>query len=250
MAEGRHEGYWCRSSRRTLFCRLVEVARGLDEPVPPRCFIQTNLTDDLYLVLYVSAYLHKEKIMTAKRVVERMKREDRRKRILDAAMTVFIEKGFNRSTTLEIAEAAGISEVTLFRYFSSKREIFLEGVEPILFSILEGSIHASIDLSAEAQLEYVLYERIRLISSNYRVVRLILEEASLLSELGTGSFISRILQILRTMPVQAGVSIRNKEFVLRLLMGSILSFLYMPERNEETIKKYVSEVVALIVTNT
>ena len=185
--------------------------------------------------------------METKDTVTRMNKEDRRKQILDAAMTVFVEKGFTGSTTVEIAKAANVSEVTLFRYFSSKQEIFLEGIEPILFKTLEGSINTSIELSPEAKLEYILYERISLISNNYRIVKLILSEASLLSELGSGNFMKKIVQIFDTMLSQIGISIDDKDFVLRLLMGSILSFLYMPEQDEESIKTYVGKIVALII---
>ncbi len=188
--------------------------------------------------------------MNMKEPATRMKKEDRRKQILDAAMTVFVEKGFNGSTTLEIAKAANVSEVTLFRYFSSKQELFLQGIEPILFSTLEGSINTSIELSARAKLAYILYERISLIASNYKVVQLILAETPLLSELGCENFMNRILQILETMLIQIGVSNSDKEFALRLLMGSLLSFLYMPELDEENIKKYVAKVVALILKQT
>ena len=105
-------------------------------------------------------------------------------------------------------------------------------------------------MSDEAKLEYILYERISLISSNYRIVKLILAEASLLSELVNESFMNRVLQILKTMLIQIGVSVNDKEFTLRLLMGSILSFLYMPEMDEKNIKNYVSKVVALILKET
>ena len=185
--------------------------------------------------------------MNTKHPVKRMKKEDRRKQILDAAMAVFVERGFNGSTTLEIAKAANISEVTLFRYFSSKQEIFLQGIEPILFSTLKESINASTEVSAVAKLEHILYERISLISKNYEIVKLILTEASLLSELGSENFISRIVQILNNMLAQIGLSINDNDITLRLLMGSMLSFLYIPEKDEENIKNYVSKVVALIV---
>lgn len=188
--------------------------------------------------------------METKNKAKRMKKEDRIAQILDAAMTVFIEKGFKGSTTLEIAKAADISEVTLFRYFSSKQEMFLKGIEPILLSTLEGSINTSAELSAEAKLEYILYERISVISSNYRVVKLILTEAPLLQSLGSESFVNRIVQILQTMLSQIGISINDKEFTLRVLMGSILSFLYMPEMDKENIKQYVSKVAALILSRT
>lgn len=176
-----------------------------------------------------------------------MKKENRRKQILDAAMTVFVEKGFLGSTTLEIAKTAGVSEVTLFRYFSSKKEIFLEGIEPILFSTLEDTINTSINFNTAEKLESILYDRISLISNNYLTVKLILSEASRLSELGSENFMNRILQMFQTMLLQIGVSVNDKEFAIRLLMGSILSFLYMPESGEENIKNYVSKVVSLII---
>lgn len=175
-----------------------------------------------------------------------MKKENRRKQILDAAMTVFVEKGFLGSTTLEIAKTAGVSEVTLFRYFSSKKEIFLEGIEPILFSTLEDTINTSISFNTAEKLESILYDRISLISNNHLTVKLILSEASRLSELGSENFMNRILQMFQTMLLQIGVSVNDKEFAIRLLMGSILSFLYLPESGEENIKNYVSKVVSLI----
>jgi len=176
-----------------------------------------------------------------------MNKEDRTKQILDAAMMVFVEKGFKGSTTLEIAKRADVSEVTLFRYFTSKQEIFLKGIEPIILSTLEINTNISADVSAEEKLSHLLYERISLISKNYQIVKLILKEASLLSELGSDSFTNRIIEILKTMLAKIGVSINDKDFTIRLFMGSILSFLYMPEKNEETIRHYVDKVVSLIL---
>jgi hypothetical protein len=125
--------------------------------------------------------------------------------------------------------------------------MFLEGIEPILFKTLENSISISNELSPEAKLEYILYERISLISNNYRIVKLILSEASLLSELGSENFMNKIVQILDTMLSQIGVSLDDKSFVLRLLMGSILSFLYMPEQDEKNMKIYVKKITALLL---
>ena len=179
---------------------------------------------------------------------KRMKKEERRAQILDAAMAVFVEKGFNGSTTLEIAKAADVSEVTLFRYFSSKQEIFLSGIEPILLSTLKGSIDLSADLSAQAKLEYILFERICLISSHYKIVKLILSEGALLSALGGENFMSRIVQTLKSVLTGIGISMVDKEFALRILMGSILSFLYIPQKDEESIRRYARKVTALILS--
>ncbi len=176
-----------------------------------------------------------------------MKKEDRRKQIIEAALSVFVEKGFNGTTTLEIAKASKVSEVTLFRYFSSKQEIFIEGVKPILIGTLEGSLSFSSELSDQAKLEYILYERILLISSHYKVIKLILSETSLLKELGNESFVHTILQILKKMLNQIGVPINDSDFALRILMGSLLSFLYMPEIDEKKIKEFVHKIVIFMM---
>lgn len=51
--------------------------------------------------------------------------EDTGTRILDAALEVFYEGGYEGATTRAIAERAAVNEVTLFRHFGSKRELFL-----------------------------------------------------------------------------------------------------------------------------
>ncbi|MBB4957512.1 TetR/AcrR family transcriptional regulator [Micromonospora polyrhachis] len=48
-----------------------------------------------------------------------------RDRILDAAGKVMREQGLARATTKQIAAAAGFSEATLYKHFSSKTELFV-----------------------------------------------------------------------------------------------------------------------------
>ena len=187
--------------------------------------------------------------MSTEKVPLRMNREDRRAQILDAAMSVFVEKGFTASTTLEIAKAANISEVTLFRHFASKQEIFLAGIEPILFNTLEGSISLSVNLGPREMLENILFERISLISDHCQVIRLVLSEAPLLSNLGAESFMNRIIRMLRNVLVLAGVHTQMETFALRTLMGSILSFIYMPRTGEEDVKAYAGQVASIVLGN-
>ena len=49
----------------------------------------------------------------------------RRAQILDAAASVFSQKGYQNATTKEIAEAADLSEGTLYNYFTSKRDLLI-----------------------------------------------------------------------------------------------------------------------------
>jgi AcrR family transcriptional regulator len=47
----------------------------------------------------------------------------RRRQIVDAAVQLFVENGFHRSTTRQIARAAGISIGALYEYVASKEDI-------------------------------------------------------------------------------------------------------------------------------
>jgi AcrR family transcriptional regulator len=50
--------------------------------------------------------------------------EERKAAIIKAAQRVFIEKGFYRTTTRELAEAAGISEALMFKHFPTKEALY------------------------------------------------------------------------------------------------------------------------------
>lgn len=52
-----------------------------------------------------------------------VKSQQRVRDILQAGRDVFAEKGYDAATTAEIAQRAGISEATVFSYFSGKREL-------------------------------------------------------------------------------------------------------------------------------
>ncbi|MDI3409773.1 helix-turn-helix domain-containing protein [Bacillus sonorensis] len=51
-----------------------------------------------------------------------------RERLIQAALTLFKEKGYTAASTRDIAEKAGVNHLTLFRHFGSKRNLFRESV--------------------------------------------------------------------------------------------------------------------------
>jgi TetR/AcrR family transcriptional regulator len=50
---------------------------------------------------------------------------DKQEKILEAAISEFADKGFDRASTNEIVKKAGISKGILFHYFKSKKNLFL-----------------------------------------------------------------------------------------------------------------------------
>ena len=48
-------------------------------------------------------------------------------RLVEAAMQLYRERGFDRTTVADIAARAGLTERTFFRYFADKREVLFSG---------------------------------------------------------------------------------------------------------------------------
>jgi AcrR family transcriptional regulator len=57
-------------------------------------------------------------------VTSRITSKERRAAIIRAARAVFVEKGFDKATTHELAEAAGVSEALVFKHFASKEALY------------------------------------------------------------------------------------------------------------------------------
>ncbi|HEY3379710.1 MAG TPA: helix-turn-helix domain-containing protein, partial [Armatimonadota bacterium] len=61
---------------------------------------------------------------------------ERRAEIMQAAIALFARQGFERTTTKEIAAAAGISEGTIYKYFTTKQEILLSFLDSEIMSVV------------------------------------------------------------------------------------------------------------------
>lgn len=177
----------------------------------------------------------------------RIDKEERRKLILESALNVFIDKGYNGATTVDIAKEADISEVTLFRYFNSKKQIFMDAIEPILVDSLRETLVASRDLNPIEKLEYILKDRIKFISDHHKVIKLILMENQINPEIADFNFIIQITNLLKDSIKETGIELEDENFSIRLLMGSILSFLYLPKVNKGEIDDYVNKFINTIV---
>lgn len=63
-------------------------------------------------------------------------------RLKQAAIELFEEQGFEKTSVIEIAERAHVATRTFFRYFSDKREVLFAGAEALRAALVEGVLQA------------------------------------------------------------------------------------------------------------
>src|ERR1700677_42103 len=82
---------------------------------------------------------------------------DARGRLLQAALDLYGERGFEQTTVAEIAERAGLTERTFFRHFADKREVLFAGAsalqERMVGAAAEAPAHVSPIEAAAAGVE-------------------------------------------------------------------------------------------------
>lgn len=121
--------------------------------------------------------------------VEEMKAEDemteKQRRILEAAMKLFSEKGFHASSTSEIAKEAGVAEGTIFRHFKTKKDILLALVVPAFMKFISPfilkdakQIMEDPSVTTEAILKRLFKNRLELIDKNWDRMRILVQEAT------------------------------------------------------------------------
>jgi AcrR family transcriptional regulator len=87
--------------------------------------------------------------MTPVATQERQTASERREQILEAAVTVFAERGYEGASTDVIARMAGISQPYLFRLFGTKRELIVATIKRCFEDTQELFLRSAAGLSGE-----------------------------------------------------------------------------------------------------
>ncbi|HEX6119703.1 MAG TPA: TetR/AcrR family transcriptional regulator [Dongiaceae bacterium] len=116
----------------------------------------------------------------------RRRAADRPQEILDAALTVFVSKGFAATRLDDVAAAAGISKGLLYRYFDNKAELFKEVVRQTLVATIQDvGDRARASDSALAALDIFLEQLIAIAGDERRsaIPKLVISESGSFPEL-------------------------------------------------------------------
>ena len=184
--------------------------------------------------------------------------EDRREQILDAAMRVFAEKGFARTTNKDIAREAGITAGLIYHYFESKEAVFKAIIE--LRSPL--SIIRSLPPEILAQppaifLPFLARQVLGIVEGEpfIQILRMILPEVIHNPELTPVGreliqTVSTFLASYFDAHMQEGkLRLTNPELVAQMFIGNIASFVLRRQiLRDAAFLRYTHEQIATVVT--
>jgi AcrR family transcriptional regulator len=101
----------------------------------------------------------------------------RQAQILEAAARLFAEKGYHRTTTRDIAQAADLSEGTLYNYFGSKEDLLLGILSRLVEALgIQRRLQAETQTNAAPFLIDLLTSRQLFITKNREMLQAVLSE--------------------------------------------------------------------------
>jgi AcrR family transcriptional regulator len=103
--------------------------------------------------------------------------DETRERILQAAAQVFARDGYARATTRTLAAAAGVNEVTLFRHFGNKQNLFAAVVDRYAAPAVTAALEAQLTGDFYQDLLIMGRQVMQLMLERGEAVRLMLCEA-------------------------------------------------------------------------
>ncbi|HEY0526779.1 MAG TPA: TetR/AcrR family transcriptional regulator [Stellaceae bacterium] len=177
----------------------------------------------------------------------------RRRRILAAAAQLFAEKPFNAVQVDEVAKSAGIGKATLYRYFPSKDELYLE----VLGEALHGLERRFAEIAAapeppSAALERMIRTLVHVLGEQVASLRLLDGENAALAGRWRSVYRSRrqaIIDSLRAVLARglAAGAFRNVDldvtpaFLIGMIRGGLMGVAHLPH------DRLADAAVALVV---
>ncbi|MEJ2556357.1 MAG: TetR/AcrR family transcriptional regulator [Anaerolineae bacterium] len=169
--------------------------------------------------------------------------EARRNQILDAAASVFAEKGFHRATTKEIASAAGVSEGTIYNYFDSKADLLI-GIMSRLVELqqLSGELTDGLQADVKDFFSAVLGQRMSRIPQSQEMIQAILPEVLVNLELRERFYQQYVLQLTKLLEQYVETRIKlghirpvDVPLTVRTIQGMFVGLLVLRILGDETL---------------
>ena len=109
--------------------------------------------------------------------------EDTRTKILQAALKLFARRGYDGTTTKDLAKSAGVAEGTLFRHFNNKKAILIEVATAGWVDILTDLLTELSEMGSYKAVSQVMRRRMLNMRQNSDLMRVCFVEAQYHPEL-------------------------------------------------------------------
>jgi AcrR family transcriptional regulator len=165
------------------------------------------------------------------KMMRRSEENDTRTRILEAALKTFSQEGYGGATTRKIAREAGVNEVTLFRHFGNKENLFSELVrtyslipEILDLSVREKTSFADKIRELTAHALHILTERKDLISILLSEGAKQPRQGKVMLQGGPGQVLLHLTGLIRQAQEKGEMKKIDPESAARVLMGALFTF--------------------------
>lgn len=162
------------------------------------------------------------------------------KKILDAALKIFAERGYDGAKTKLIAKESGFTEMTLFRKFGSKENLFhtvlmvnYDRITADIVQIFSQPLDESQDL-----LKFLIEAIIEMEDKNFEYVKILITENHNTSETVLINGVNNLVKFLETAAPGAGID-------YKVLAFNIMAFAYFIIFNKRQGCPFVNYEVAV-----
>ena len=167
---------------------------------------------------------------------KRLGKEERILHVLKIAKGLFLCHGYSGTTTAQIARESGIAEITLFRYFSTKRELFEAVIKPLVN--FEGMARTCLNNEpfTKQDILNLIHKKIRFAKQERELVRLVIIESQHQPDLA-GEFnpVANTSGQVRDFLLGTGLNEETAQVIVNLMMGLMLTIVFTPWYDERTI---------------
>lgn len=108
---------------------------------------------------------------------------EKQKSVLQASLKLFAEKGFNETTTSDIAKLAGVAEGTVYKHFNNKKNIlnsiltpFIKGVIPRAANEFSEELKSNEFDNLHDFLSYIVRDRLTFAVENQFIAKIFIQE--------------------------------------------------------------------------
>jgi AcrR family transcriptional regulator len=180
-------------------------------------------------------------------------REARKEILIDAALELFEKKPFDEIGVRDIAAAVGVSPASMYRYFPSREDLFVEAfikdlkaIETWLDTLIGGNEEFSMESFATALVTHLLKSEPTFQMMSYLMIKGKMSP-DLLKRYNDvqRSLLNKIDDVID----KAGIHTDNRLFshvLLASLTGILMSFRNYPGRSRKDIEKHVHRLASLL----